>query len=121
MAVVDLVGLVDQRMAQLAEEENIRAEEMYLTGETGVWGLLLLYDDMLDELLGYEFIETAESWRRPDAVLQYDQTAEAPLVLVIVPDESFVEMSEMLAREGAANIKVSDYSAMELVPQVLVG
>jgi hypothetical protein len=123
MAVVDLIDLVDQRLAQLAEDdEDIRAEETYLVGDTGVWGLLVLYEDDSDELMGFEFIETAESWKRPDAVLQYNEAAtEGFTVLVIVPDESFVEMSELLARAGDTSIGVSDYSAMELVPQVLVG
>lgn len=123
MAVVDLVDLVDQRLAQLAEDdEDIRGEETYLVGDTGVWCLLALFEDTTDELIGFEFIETAESWKRPDAVLQYNETVtEGFNVLVIVPDESFVEMSELLARAGDTSINISDYSAMELVPQALVG
>lgn len=123
MAVVDLVDLVDQRLAQLAEDnEEIRAEETYLVGDTGVWCLLALYDDASDDLIGFEFIETSESWKRPDAVLQYNEAVtEGFNVLVIVPDESFLEMSELLARGGDTNINISDYSAMELIPQVLVG
>jgi len=123
MAVVDLVDLVDQRLAQLAEDdEDIRAEETYMVGDTGVWCLLALYEDTSDELIGFEFIETAESWKRPDAVLQYNETVtEGFNVLVIVPDETFLEMSELLARAGDTSINVSDYSAMELVPQALVG
>ncbi|MGE5379399.1 MAG: hypothetical protein ACM3L5_00830 [Candidatus Saccharibacteria bacterium] len=123
MAAVDLVDLADQRIAQLAEDdEGIRAEETYLVGDTGIWCLLILYDDALDELIGFEFIETAESWKRPDAVLQYNEAAtEGFTVLVIVPDESFVEMSELMARAGDSSISISDYSAMDLIPQLLVG
>jgi len=40
---------------------------------------------------------------------------------VIVPDGSFVEMSELLARAGDSSISISDYRAMELVPQALAG
>jgi hypothetical protein len=123
MAVVDVMDIVDQRMAQIGEDDpDIRVEETYFTDDTGVWSLLTLYDEALDELLGFEFIETAESWRRPEAVLQYNEAAaEGFTVLVIVPDESFVDMSELLARAGDSSITVSDFSAMELAPRVLVG
>lgn len=123
MAVVDLIDLVDQRMAELAEDdEGIRPQETYLVGETGIWCLLALYDDESDELIGFEFIETEDSWRRPEAVLQYNETVtEGFTALVIVPDGSFVEANELLARAGDSSISISDYSAMELVPQVLVG
>ncbi|MDW5562674.1 MAG: hypothetical protein SA339_05555 [Methanomassiliicoccus sp.] len=123
MAVVDLIDLVDQRLAQFeADEEEIRTEETYLAGETGIWCLLSIFDDGTDELIGFEFIETAESWKRPDAILEYNETVtEGFNVLVIVPDDSFVEMNELLARAGDSTIMVSDYSAMELVPRVLAG
>jgi hypothetical protein len=123
MAVVDLIDLVDQRLAQLAEDdEDIRAEETYIVGDTGTWCLLALYEEDSDEPFGFEFIETAESWKRPDAVLQYNEAVtEGYATLVIVPDRSFVEMSELLARAGDTSINISDYSAMELIPQALVG
>lgn len=123
MAVVDLADLVDQRLAQLAEDdEDIRAEEVFLSSDAGVWSVLSLYDGPADRLIGFEFIETAESLRRPDAVLQYNESAIGDLiVLVIVPDEAFLEMSEALARAGDPSIRISDYSAMELVPQVMAG
>jgi hypothetical protein len=123
MAVVDLIDLVDQRLAQLAEDnEDLRAEETYLVGDTGIWCFLSLYDDDSEELVGFEFIETEESWRRPDAVLQYNAAVTAGLsVLVVVPDRSLVEVSEVLARVGDSSIEISDYSAMELVPRDLVG
>jgi hypothetical protein len=123
MAVVDLIDLVDQRLAQLAkDDEDLHAEETYLVGDTGIWCFLSLYDDDSDELVGFEFIETEESWRRPDAVLQYNAAVTAGLsVLVVVPDRSLVEVSELLARAGDSSIEISDYSAMELVPRDLVG
>jgi hypothetical protein len=105
MAVVDLI---DQRLVQLPEhEESIRAEETYLVGDTGVWSLLAFYDDASDQLIGFEFIATAESWKRPDAFLQYNEAATGGFdVLVVVPDELFVEMSELLARAGDTSINV---------------
>ncbi len=123
MAVVDLVDLIDQRLAQILEdEEGVRAVETYVVGDTGVWCLLALYDEDADELFGFEFVETAESWRRPDAVLQYNEAVvEGYEVLVIVPDGAFVEMRELLARAGDMSMKISDYGAMELVPKALVG
>jgi hypothetical protein len=120
MAVMDLI---DQRLLQLPEDdEGIRAEETYLVGDIDVWSLLAFYDDASDQLIGLEFIATAESWKRPDAFLQYNEAATRGFeVLVVVPDELFVEMFELLARAGDTSISVQDYSAMELVPQVALG
>jgi hypothetical protein len=122
MAVVDIVDIVDQRLAQIEEDDaDISAEETYFSGESGVWCLITLWDDEVDELLGFEFIETAESWKRLDAVLEYNEAASEEVdVVVIVPDESFVELAELLNRAGDPRITISDYSAMELQPRVLV-
>lgn len=123
MAIVDLVDIIEQRIAQIEEDDEfVGVEDTYFDSEKGIWCLLTLFDEALGELMGLEFIETAESWRRPEAILEYNEAAsEEIMVLVVVPDESFVEMSELLARAGNPMIHISDYSAMEFVPHVLVG
>ncbi len=122
MAAIDIMDIADQRKAQLEKDDaDVRAEETYFSGENGVWGLLTVYDDAAGELLGYEFVETTDSWKRPDAILEYNEAAmESDEVVVIVPDDSFLEAAELITRAGDLAIIISDYSAMELVPRVLV-
>lgn len=122
MAVVDLKDIVDQRIVQIEEDyADVRTEETYFFGESGVWCLLVLLDKSSGKILEYEFIETAESWRRPDAVLEYNEAAyERVDVVIVVPDQSLEEVAELVTRAGNPEIIISDYSAMELVPRVLV-
>lgn len=122
MAVVDLMDIVAQRKAHI--EENccdVRAEEIYFSGESWIWCLLTIRDDASGEALEYDFIETEDSWKRPDAVLEYNEAAyEQVEVVVIVPDSSFEETVELVTRAGYLGIFISDYSAMALAPRVLV-
>jgi hypothetical protein len=122
MAVVDLEDIVEQRNAQIEEDyADVRTDETYFFGESGVWCLLVLLGKGSGEVLEYEFIETAESWRRPDAVLEYNEAAyERVDVVIVVPDQSLEEVAELVTRAGNPEIIISDYSAMELVPRVLV-
>lgn len=122
MAVVDLKDIVDQRKAQIEElDAEARTEDTYFSGESGIWCLLTVWNDRFEELTEIEFIETAESWKRPDAVLEYNEAAvEEVDVLVIVPDGSFVNAAELITRAGDPGIAISDYSAIGLVPRVLV-
>lgn len=122
MAVVDIMDIVDQRVAQIEEDDpELDIEDTYFVGEMGLWCLLTISDEEIGEIVEFEFVESAESWKRPDAVLEYNEAVNDDTeVLVIVPDESFMEASELLARAANPGISISDYQAMELVPQPLV-
>jgi len=122
MPAVDLIDLVDQRLAQIEEDDpGTEAEATYFVGETGPWCFITVQDEEVGEIIGYEFLETAESWRRRDALAEYNEAAEEEIeVVVIVPDEVFVEVAELLYEQGEPNVQVSDYSAMELLPMPLV-
>jgi hypothetical protein len=122
MAAIDIMDIVDQRKAQIEEDYiDVRTEDTYFTGEMGAWCLLTIHDENTGEALEYDFIETGESWRRPDAILEYNEAAyEQVEVVVIVPDNSFDEVVVLVARAGYLGIIISDYSAMALSPRVLV-
>ncbi len=121
MAAVDLTDLVDQRMEDMKEDdEGLSAEATFFMSESGPWGFIVVRDEM-DELIGFEFVETEGSWRRPEAMLEYNAAADAELeVLVVVPDEAFAEVVGMVYRSGDPSITISDYSAMELITRPLV-
>jgi hypothetical protein len=122
MAVVDLKDIVDQRITQIKHDyADVWTEESYFSGKSGVWCLLTILAKGSREVLEYEFIESADSWRRPDAVLEYNEAADEHVdAVVIVPDNSFEEVVELVTRAGNPEIIISDYSAMELLPRVLV-
>ncbi len=122
MAVVDIKDIVDQRKAQIEKDYvDARTEENYFSGEGGIWCLLTIQDNVSGEALEYDFIETAESWKRPDAILEYNEAVyEGVEVVVIVPDSSFEEAVALVTRAGYLGIVISDYSAMALSPRVLV-
>lgn len=122
MPAVDLIDLVEQRMAQIAEDDpDSEAEATYFVGETGPWGFITVRDEEVGEVIGFEFVETGESWRRSDALAEYNEAASEEVeVVVIVPDEDLVEVAELVHEVGEPNVQVSDYAAMELVPMPLV-
>jgi hypothetical protein len=99
----------------------VRTEDTYFQWEEGAWCLITIRDEGSGEGLEYDFIETEESWKRPDAVLEYNEAAyEQVEVVVIVPDHSFDEVVALVTRAGYLGIIISDYSAMALSPRVLV-
>ena len=118
MATVDLMDLVEQRMEDMGEDDEVEAEATYFISESGPWSFMAIQAD--GEVIGFEFIETESSWRRPEAIAEYNAAANSDLeVLVIVPDEAFVEATEMIYRSGGVGITISSYHAMELVPRPL--
>ncbi len=117
MATVDLINLVEQRMEEMEEGEEVEAT--YFISDSGPWSFMIVRAD--DEVIGFEFIETENSWRRPEAIEEYNAAADSDLeVLVIVPDEAFVEATEMIYQSGGVGITISSYHAMELSSRPLV-
>lgn len=112
---MDLVG---QRMEDMEEDEEVEAEATYFISDSGPWSFMVVRADR--EIIGFEFIETENSWRRPEAIEEYNAAANSDLeVLVIVPDEAFVEATEMLYKSGGVGITISSYHAMELISRPL--
>ena len=119
MATVDLMDLVGQRMEDMEEDEEVEAEATYFISDSGPWSFMVVRAD--GEIVGFEFLETENSWKRPEAIEEYNAVANSDLeVLVIVPDEAFVEATEMLYQSGGVGITISSYHAMELSSRPLV-
>lgn len=84
--------------------------------EEGDWGLLTLREG--GSLIGFEFIETGESWERPDAFLQYFEASnDGYYVGVLVPEEKVDEVIEtVLGMTGEGSIEVLSYEALGIYP-----
>jgi hypothetical protein len=118
MAAVDLMDLVEQRMKDMGEEEGVEAEATFFMSDSGPWSFMIVRDD--DEVIGFEFIETENSWRRPEVIEEYNAAADSDLeVLVVVPDEVLIEATKMIYQSGGVGITISSYHAMELSPRPL--
>lgn len=67
--------------------------------QDGDWALLTLYED--GRLIGFEFLETEDSWSRPDALLQYYEAAnDGYYVGIIVPSSVIDDVTELVFSMG---------------------
>jgi hypothetical protein len=117
MAIVDLVGLVQQRLDDIMEQNHsMTATELYFSDEKGIWSLITIKTSS-GRVIEYDFIEGEEGWKRPDAVLEYSQAAmENVKVMVIVPDLALADVMIMVRNYDGQGIIVTDYSAAGLIP-----
>jgi hypothetical protein len=117
MAIVDLVGLVRQRIDDIMRQNHsMTANELYFQGENGLWSLITIQTSS-GKAIEYDFIEGEESWKRPDAVLEYEQAAmENVKVVVIVPDEAIADVLILVRNYDDMGVRVTDYSAAGLIP-----
>jgi hypothetical protein len=110
----DVLRLLRSRAAMLKHANpDLEIEE---SEEEGDWGLLTLREG--GSLIGFEFIETGESWERPDAFLQYFEASnDGYYVGVLVPEEKVDEVIEtVLGMTGEGSIEVLSYEALGIYP-----
>ena len=78
--------------------------------EQDEWCIITILDDN-DRVLGYEFVETLESWKRKDALFHYnDMAKEGFRVAVVVPDKVFEKVADMLDNDGDPNVELFSYT-----------
>jgi hypothetical protein len=115
MASEEIAWRLRQRTEMLKENNpNLDLEwEM----EEGDWGLITLRKE--GDLVGFEFIESEDSWTRPDALIQYMEVAnEGYYVAVVVPDDTMDGVMELLYSLGENPVSVLSYSSIGLAPLV---
>jgi hypothetical protein len=117
MAVIDLMSLVDQRLEDITKQNpSMSAEELYFEGDHGLWCLITIRSGQ-GRTIEHNFVEGEESWKRPDAVLEYNQAAmEMIKVIVIVPDTALPDVMALVRNYDGQDVVVTDYSAMGLIP-----
>ena len=83
--------------------------------EEGEWGLLTLRER--GNLVGFEFLETEDSWKRPDALLQYFEASnDGYYVGVIVPEENVDDVTDMVYSMGEEPVLIQSYEGLGIVP-----
>jgi hypothetical protein len=81
------------------------------TDEEREWGILEITNED-GAIIGLEFFETADSWKRPSSVQEFTYAVEQGIpVTVILPDEayfSFRHLFEDLIKEGFSTYRYSN-------------
>jgi hypothetical protein len=121
MAITDLVGLVEQRLRDISKQNpSMTTKEFFFSSEEGLFCLITVMGSAGNEI-EYNFIESETSWKRPEAVLEYNQaTLDGLKVAVIVPDEALADVMILVKNyDDGRGVIVTDYSAMGLIPMPL--
>jgi hypothetical protein len=120
MAIIDLVGLVEQRIRDISKlNPSMTTKEFFFSSEEGLYSLITIVGSVGNPV-EYNFIESETSWQRPEAVLQYNQAAlDGVKVIVIVPDQALADVMILVKNYSDKAVVVTDYSAMELIAMPL--
>ncbi len=112
---IDVEGIIRQRLDALrSDDPDIDVE--YDIIEDGDWGFITILDDEL-EPMAFEFVESQLSWKRGEAVEEYNNLAGDGFdVAVIAPDETFLDLNALLASKGDPNIGLFSYSSLGIRP-----
>lgn len=102
--------VLDQRLEMIrtmAPSMLIRYD--IIESEFGEFGFIILTDQD-SGLVGIDFIETDMSWRRENAVDQYNEAViEGHLVTVIAPDDVLPSIRALISRSGNLSIVLTSY------------
>jgi hypothetical protein len=109
MPQIDLEDAIELRIEMLLE---IRPGlEVDRSVQEGDWALLTLNDG--GRLVGFEFLETEDSWTRPDALLQYFEAANAGFYVgIIVPSSALDDLTEMVIGKGEYPVTILTYDSI---------
>ena len=113
MGAVEIQRMIRSRVLMLT---NVNPDlEIEDAVEEGDWGLLTLRER--GNLVGFEFLETEDSWKRPDALLQYFEASnDGYYVGVIVPDDSVQDVTDMIFSMGEDPVVILSYEGLGITP-----
>jgi hypothetical protein len=80
--------------------------------DDGEYGIITVTDQDSGQV-GNDFIETDKSWKRKNAVYQYNEAAmEGHRVTVIAPDSVFPFVKAIISRDGNSSIVLNSYGKL---------
>ncbi len=117
--------MFDLRKALSIRAENVASRNPDLavrytiyTDDRTEWGILSILTEN-EKVIGLEFFESEESWRRPGAVRDYNNAAdEGYPVAVVIPDNVFREFRRSAVDRGGEGFSTYLYSDMGIAPMV---
>ena len=112
----DLVTALERRSSMLeARKDGVSAEYEMKEGD---WGLITVREG--ERLLGFEFLESENSWKRPDALLQYAEIAsEGYYVGVIVPSSIVDNIERLILGLGEVPVELMTYDVLGITEEML--
>lgn len=92
---------VEERVREIrTADPSISLDSLVTDSEYGTWGVII-YTDYDFESMGFDFIESEESWQRPEAIDQYNGfSSEGYCVIIYVPSTAMNDLITMLKRKG---------------------
>lgn len=88
------------------------------TDDRTEWGIMNIMTEQ-GKVIGLEFFESEESWRRPGAVRDYNNAADEGFpVAVVVPDNVYREFRRSAVDRGGEGFSTYLYSDMGIGPMI---
>ncbi|NLK25568.1 MAG: hypothetical protein GX307_03210 [Euryarchaeota archaeon] len=107
---IDLQDIVEQRLSGTADEGLVNTSEVM-----DDWGVITFYDGS-GNVIRCEFIETERSWKRRDAVQDYnDLISEGVEVLVIVPESVLESVDNFLGIYAHPDVQLSSMDELGIM------
>ncbi len=113
MGPVEIQRMIRSRVTMLTNANpDLSIEDELIDGS---WGLLTLRER--GHLVGFEFLETEDSWKRPDAVIQYYEASDdGYYVGVVVPEEYYDDVIERVYTMGELPVVILTYEELGVAP-----
>ncbi|MBI0583985.1 MAG: hypothetical protein ISF22_07135 [Methanomassiliicoccus sp.] len=107
-------ALVDRAEGVASRNPDLVVRYSIYTDDVSEWGILSILNED-ERVVGLEFIETDDSWKRPGAVKDYtNAAAEGYPVAVVVPDESFMAFRRSAIERGGTGFSTYLFSDLGL-------
>jgi hypothetical protein len=113
---VDIIELTKRRVFSLRRKHrDISIDYVVKYGPFGNWAIIL-YAEYDFSLTGFEFIESGNSWKRSDAVGEYNALVDdGYCVVVYVPDEVRGKVAMKIKdQNGRENIRLRSIESISL-------
>ena len=113
MGSMEIHSMIRSRVAMLtADNPDLSIEDDV---EDGGWGLLTIRER--GNLVGFEFLETEGSWRRPTALLQYVEASnDGFYVGVLVPQRCLELVTDLVRSGGEGTLVLNTYEELGVAP-----
>jgi hypothetical protein len=118
---IDIRSALATRAESLTSRNpNLAVQYTVYTDDRHDWGILHILNEE-DRVIGVEFFETEDSWRRPGAVRDYNIAAdEGYPTAVVIPDDVFRDFRRAAVDRGGEGFSTYLYSDFSIRPMMRV-
>ena len=116
---IDLSSIMSKRAENVtARDPDLTVRYSLYTDDRHEWGILHILD-FRDKVIGLEFFESEDSWRRPSAVDDYNMAAdEGYPASVVIPDEVFPQFIRSMHERRGEGFSTYLLSELNLAPRI---